>query len=62
MTDRPVLLQTIALLPSLERALAESYIVHRLPGRGPERDAFLAERGAEITGVVTSAASGADAG
>lgn len=61
MTVRPVLLQTIALLPSLERALAESYIVHRLPGPGPERDAFLAERGAEITGVVTSAASGVDA-
>lgn len=61
MTDRPVLLQTIALLPSLERALAESYIVHRLPEPGPERDAFLAERGAEIIAVVTSAASGVDA-
>lgn len=62
MNNRPVLLQTIALLPSLERALAESYVVHRLPGPGPEREAFLADNGADITGVVTSAASGLDAG
>jgi lactate dehydrogenase-like 2-hydroxyacid dehydrogenase len=61
MTDRPVLLQALPLLPSLERALAESYSVHRLPPPGAERAAFLAARGAEFSGLVTSAAAGADA-
>ncbi|MCE3271512.1 MAG: putative D-isomer specific 2-hydroxyacid dehydrogenase [Ramlibacter sp.] len=60
-SQRPVLLQTISLLPSLERQLAETYDVHRLPAAGPERDAFLAARGAEFDGLVTSAANGAGA-
>jgi lactate dehydrogenase-like 2-hydroxyacid dehydrogenase len=60
-TSRPVLLQTISLLPSLEHQLAESYTVHRLPPAGPERDAFLAAHAGEIEGLVTSAGSGADA-
>jgi len=61
MTSRPVLLQTVALLPWLERQLAERYTVHRLPPAGAERDAFLAARGAEFDGLVTSAATGFDA-
>jgi lactate dehydrogenase-like 2-hydroxyacid dehydrogenase len=61
MSPRPVLLQTISRLPSLERQLAETYTVHRLPPAGAERDAFLAARGAEFDGLVTSAANGADA-
>jgi hydroxypyruvate reductase len=59
MTQRPVLLQALSLLPSLEKQLAENYTVHRLPAAGPERDAFLAARGAEFEGLVTSAAGGA---
>ncbi|HEX2546337.1 MAG TPA: 2-hydroxyacid dehydrogenase [Ramlibacter sp.] len=58
---RPVLLQTVALLPSLERQLAETYTVHRLPAPGAERDSFLQQRAAEFDGLVTSAATGANA-
>ncbi len=61
MSNRPTLLQTIALLPSLEHQLAERYTLHRLPPAGPERAAFLAERGAQFDGIVTSAGAGADA-
>ena len=61
MSSRPVLLQAIALLPTLERQLAETYTVHRLPPAGAERDAFLAARGGEFEGLVTSANNGADA-
>lgn len=61
MSTPPVLLQTVALLPWLERHLSERYTLHRLPGAGPERDAFLAARGAEFDGMVTSAATGFDA-
>lgn len=61
MRTRPVLLQAVSLLPALERQLAETYTVHRLPAAGPERDAFLAARGGEFDGLVTSAAVGADA-
>ncbi len=62
MTDRrPVLLQALPLLPALERELAERYTVHHLPAAGPGRDAFLAERGPEFDGLVTSANGGADA-
>jgi lactate dehydrogenase-like 2-hydroxyacid dehydrogenase len=57
--SRPVLLQALALLPALERGLAERYTVHRLPPAGPERDAFLAARGGEFDGLVTSAQGGA---
>src|SRR5687768_712281 len=60
-SQRPVLLQTISLLPSLERQLAETYEVHRLPAAAAERDAFLSARGAQFDGLVTSAANGADA-
>jgi hydroxypyruvate reductase len=62
MTRRPALLQALPLLPSLERRLNERYTVHRLPAPGPERAAFLAERGAGFEALVTSAAYGADAG
>lgn len=61
MSTRPVLLQTIGLLPTLERRLAESYTIHKLPPAGPEREAFLQQRGAEFDGLVTSAAAGASA-
>ena len=60
MPQRPVLLQARPMLPSLERHLAENYTVHKLPPAGPERDAFLAARGGEFDGLVTSAAGGAD--
>jgi len=58
---RPVLLQALPLLPSLERQLAEHYTVHRLPAAGPERDAFLAAHGGTFDGLVTSAGGGASA-
>lgn len=61
MSTAPVLLQTTALLPALERPLAGAYTVHRLPPAGEERAAFLAKHGAEIDGLVTSAATGFDA-
>jgi lactate dehydrogenase-like 2-hydroxyacid dehydrogenase len=61
MSQRPVLLQALPLLPSLERQLAERYTVHKLPPAGPEREAFLAARASEFDGLVTSAAGGAKA-
>lgn len=61
MSNRPVVLQALPLLPSLERQLNETYTVHRLPPAGPEREAFLAARGGEFDALVTSAAGGADA-
>jgi len=61
MTSRPVVLQALSLLPSLERQLDESYTVHRLPPAGAERDAFLAARGGEFDALVTSAQGGASA-
>ncbi|HYE38629.1 MAG TPA: 2-hydroxyacid dehydrogenase [Ramlibacter sp.] len=61
MSHAPVLLQSVALLPWLEGQLAERYTVHRLPAPGAERDAFLAARGAQFDGLVTSANSGFDA-
>ena len=57
---RPVLLQAIALLPDVDRHLAETYTVHKLPPAGPERDALLAQHGASIDGLVTSARAGFD--
>jgi len=56
-----MLLQALRLLPALEKQLAELYDVHLLPPAGPEREAFLAARGGEFEGLVTSAAAGADA-
>jgi hydroxypyruvate reductase len=61
MSNRPILLQALPLLLTLERQLAETYTVHRLPPAGPERDAFLAARGGEFEGLVTSANGGASA-
>ena len=59
MSRRPVLLQVLPLLPALESGLAERYEIHRLPPAGPARDEFLARRGAEFEGLVTSAQGGA---
>ncbi len=61
MSTRPVVLQALPLLPSLERQLNETYTVHRLPPAGAERDAFLAARGGEFDALVTSAQGGASA-
>jgi hydroxypyruvate reductase len=61
MSQRPVLLQTVSVLPWLEQQLAQRYTIHRLPPAGAERDSFLAARGAEFEGIVTSAATGFDA-
>jgi hydroxypyruvate reductase len=58
--NRPVLLQALPLLASLQKQLAEDYEVHQLPPAGPAREAFLAERGADFEVLVTSAAGGAD--
>jgi lactate dehydrogenase-like 2-hydroxyacid dehydrogenase len=57
---RPALLQNVRLLPSLEEALAASYDVHRLTDEA-DPQAFLAARGGDFVGLVTSAAVGADA-
>jgi hydroxypyruvate reductase len=59
-SQRPTLLQALALPPALEARLNEAYDVHRLPAAGPGRDDFLAARGADFTGLVTSAAVGID--
>lgn len=56
---KPVLLQALPLLPALEQELAATYEMHQLPPAGPERAAFLAARGGEFEGLVTSAAGGA---
>lgn len=61
MSAKPVVLQALALMPALEKKLAESYEVHRLPPAGPEREVFLAKRGRDFDALVTSAAYGADA-
>lgn len=57
---RSVLLQTIALLPDVDRHLAEHYTVHHLPPPGAEREALLARHGGEVEGMVTSARAGFD--
>ena len=54
------LLQNIRLLPALEARLADFYSVHRLTDEA-DPQAFLAARGNEFSGVVTSAAWGVDA-
>ena len=59
MPAKPVLLQVLPLLPALERGLGENYTVHKLPPAGPEREVFLAARGGEFEGLVTSAQGGA---
>lgn len=54
-----MVLQALALLPSLEERLNARYSVVRLPAAGPERAQFLAARGAEFGALVTSAVGGA---
>ncbi|AMO24650.1 2-hydroxyacid dehydrogenase [Ramlibacter solisilvae] len=61
MSHRPALLQALPLAPALERRLADTYELHRLPPAGADREAFLAARGAQIECLVTSAAHGFDA-
>jgi lactate dehydrogenase-like 2-hydroxyacid dehydrogenase len=61
MPSRPVLLQALPLLPSLERKLAETYTMHKLPAEAAARAAFLASHAGEIDGLVTSANHGAGA-
>ncbi len=56
----PMLLQTLRLPPALQARLAASYTVLCLPDQ-PDPQAFLAARGAEFHGLVTSAAVGANA-
>ncbi|WOP16513.1 2-hydroxyacid dehydrogenase [Ottowia sp. SB7-C50] len=57
--NKPLVLQALPLLPWLEERLHALYAVTRLPAAGAERDAFLAERGADFGALVTSAAHGA---
>lgn len=57
---RPSLLQILRLTPALETRLNERYRITMLPPPA-ERAAFLAERGGDFVGVVTSAAVGVDA-
>jgi lactate dehydrogenase-like 2-hydroxyacid dehydrogenase len=58
--SRQRLLQNTRLLPALEARLAAAYDVHCLSDEVDPR-AFLAKHGADFTGLVTSAAVGADA-
>ncbi|HEY8358239.1 MAG TPA: 2-hydroxyacid dehydrogenase, partial [Ramlibacter sp.] len=58
---RPILLQALPLLPSLEQQLAATYEVRKLPAPGAARDDFLGTHGASIAALATSAAYGFDA-
>jgi lactate dehydrogenase-like 2-hydroxyacid dehydrogenase len=58
MTLKPKLLQNLKLLPALEARLAVRYDVHRLVDEA-DPQAFLAARGGDFVGLVTSAAVGA---
>ena len=60
MSTRPRVLQHGRLLPELEQELAADCDLTLLPPAA-ERAAFLAARGAEFTGLVTSGGFGADA-
>jgi hydroxypyruvate reductase len=60
MRNKPRLLQHGRLLPTLEGELAATYDVHPLWAEADAFD-FLARRGGEFVGLVTSAAVGADA-
>lgn len=53
-------LQNVRLLPALETRLAAEYELHRLTDEA-DPQAFLAARGAEFTGLVSSAAVGVSA-
>jgi len=54
-------LQVGPLKPSLEQTLADDYAAWVLPDSASQREAFLAEHGAEITAAVTSGRTGVDA-
>ncbi len=54
-------LQVGPLKPSLEQTLTDDYAAWVLPDSASEREAFLAEHGAEITAAVTSGRTGVDA-
>ena len=54
----PHILQTIALAPELEAALAARFDVHPL-WRETDPAAFLADHGARFTGLATTAMAGA---
>ena len=60
MSTRPVLLQALPLMAALEDGLRSRYEVDLLPPPGPQRQAFLDERGGRYVGLVTSAAVGAE--
>lgn len=59
-SSKPTVLQTVGLLPEVDRALAERYAVHRLAAPGAERDAQLDRIGGEVAALVTSARAGFD--
>nr|WP_233506816.1 2-hydroxyacid dehydrogenase [Jiangella anatolica] len=59
MTDG-VVLQVGGLHPTAERELATTYGALRLPPAGPERAAFLAEHGGDVTVAVTGAGMDAE--
>ena len=54
-------LQVGPLKPSLAQTLADDYAAWALPEATADREAFLAEHGAEVTAVVTSGRTGVDA-
>jgi hydroxypyruvate reductase len=56
----PVLLQACPLIPLLERQLAQTYEMHRLPSGSHEPQAFIAANGYRFDGLVTSAGYGVD--
>ena len=55
-------LQVGPLKPSLAQTLQDDYAAYVLPDEAAERQAFLSSHGEEITAVVTSGSTGADAG
>ncbi|WP_137146721.1 2-hydroxyacid dehydrogenase [Mycolicibacterium sp. CR10] len=54
-------LQVGPLKPSLAQTLADDYAAWALPEAAADREAFLAEHGADVTAVVTSGRTGVDA-
>ncbi len=56
-----LVLQVGPLKPSLAQTLQDDFEAHVLPEEPAERDAFLADHGAEITAVVTSGRTAVDA-
>jgi lactate dehydrogenase-like 2-hydroxyacid dehydrogenase len=60
MTQRPRVLQNSSNLGAIQPQLDERFDIHKL-WQEPDPEAFLAARGAEFVGLVTSAQFGADA-